>query len=461
MSGQALDLRRSGRILWRHKILIALVAVLGLAAGAIYAVRTPPMLTSEALVMIPNANRATAGQSGNGVTSPGNSNDTRATSDISTQVVIAGSDPVLAGALHSAGPGMTLQMLRARVHVTHLTDSVIEIRAMGHSAVQAVTTANAVAGSFIAYAGSPRNPEGRVSARMLAPATTATGTRLSARVLEFGGIGILAGILIGAIIALAIGRGDRRLRDRAQIADSIGVPVLASVSARHPRDARGWVRLFRDYQPSAVDAWSLRKLLHELGIAGVSAAGAGGHGGPAAGTGSSLAVVSLSSDPKALGLGPQLAAFAASLGIPTALIVGPQQDERAVATLHAACAAVARPTGRSGNLLVTVSGQDDAGQVAVAGLAVVVAVVDPAAPRVASTMRATTTLLGVSAGRATAEQLARVATSAAADGRDIAGIVVADPDPADQTTGRIPQLARTRPRRMPARMAHAATETPR
>ena len=57
-------------------------------------------------------------------------------------------------------------------------------------------------------------------------------------------------------------------------------------------------------------------------------------------------------------------------------------------------------------------------------------------------MRATATVLGVSAGAATAEQLARVAASAAADGRDIAGILVADPDPADHTTGRLPQLAR-------------------
>ena len=87
-----------------------------------------------------------------------------------------------------------------------------------------------------------------------------------------------------------------------------------------------------------------------------------------------------------------------------------------------------------------------------AALTVVVAVVDGKAPRVAETMRATATVLGVSAGVATAEQLARVAASAAADGRDIAGILVADPDPGDPTTGRLPQLARPGQRRMPTRM---------
>ncbi len=40
----------------------------------------------------------------------------------------------------------------------------------------------------------------------------------------------------------------------------------------------------------------------------------------------------------------------------------------------------------------------------------------------------------------TAEQLARAAVTAAADGREIAGILVADPDPGDNTTGRMPHL---------------------
>jgi hypothetical protein len=58
------------------------------------------------------------------------------------------------------------------------------------------------------------------------------------------------------------------------------------------------------------------------------------------------------------------------------------------------------------------------------------------------TMGTNATVLGVSAGAATAEQLARSATSAAADGREVAGILVADPEPTDRTTGRIPQPPR-------------------
>ena len=153
-------------------------------------------------------------------------------------------------------------------------------------------------------------------------------------------------------------------------------------------------------------------------------------------------VFSLSSDPGALALGPQLAVFAASLGIPTALVIGPQQDANATATLRAACTVTpAVPSGRSSHLRVTVGDHEDVDRQPGAALTVAVAVVDGQAPRVADTMRTTATVLGVSAGAATAEQLARVAVRAADDGRDIAGVIVADPDSADHTTGRLPQPA--------------------
>lgn len=66
-------------------------------------------------------------------------------------------------------------------------------------------------------------------------------------------------------------------------------------------------------------------------------------------------------------------------------------------------------------------------------------------------MRTSMTVLGVRSGSVTAQQLARVTASAAGDGREIAGILVADPDPADHTTGLLPQLARTGQNKMPTR----------
>jgi hypothetical protein len=286
------------------------------------------------------------------------------------------------------------------------------------------------------------------------PAVNATGTSRRQRLVSYGLLGALLGALIGTIAVLAIGRNPRRLRERDQMAYSIGVPVLASVPVVHPSDAAGWIKLFEEYHPGAVHAWHLRNALRHLGFGDVSLTGISTRDG------SSLAVLSLTSDRKAWALGPQLAVYAASLGIPTALVVGPQQDENATAVLRAACDAPASSKGLR-SLRVAVTDQDNIDRLSGAALTVVVAVVDGEAPSVAATMRTATTVLGVSAGAVTAEQLARVAASAAADGREIAGILVADPDPADRTTGRLPQLMQPAQRKMPTRITGIQTEAKR
>ena len=95
----------------------------------------------------------------------------------------------------------------------------------------------------------------------------------------------------------------------------------------------------------------------------------------------SFTVLSLSSDPRALALGPQLAIFAASQGIPTALVIGPQQDATVTATLRTACAAPPASSKRPGHLQVLVSDGDVEVQ-RDATLTVVVAVVDSRNPQV-------------------------------------------------------------------------------
>lgn len=433
MSDQALDLRRSLHLMWRYKFIVAAFAVLGLGAGVGLITLSPTTLTSAALVEIPPT-----------------------VHNMSTQVLIASSAPVLGKALGTRDQN-AIQTLGRRVQVKSLTSDIMSISAQGKTAAAAEDTADDVADSYVALAHSGKIPGGRVQAAVLQRAQSATGPPLSNRLIIGGGLGAVIGLLIGAIVVLAINRRDRRLRERDEIADSIGIPVLASIPVAHPSDAAGWTKLFEGYEPGAVDAWRLRKALRQLGLTGVNLSD------PAVSGGTSVAVLSLSSDPKALALGPQLAVFAASLGIPTALVVGPQQDANTAATLRAACVAPtgssSRP-GRSMNLRVTVSDQYEApDRLPGAGLVVVVGVVDAEAPRVADTMHTAATVLGVSAGRATAEQLARVAVSAATDGRDITGILVADPDSADHTTGRLPELARPTHRRMPTRITGISTES--
>jgi hypothetical protein len=200
-----------------------------------------------------------------------------------------------------------------------------------------------------------------------------------------------------------------------------------------------------------VHAYGLSKLLQQLGVGDYGAA----NGGRANSV--SVTVVSLSTDPTALALGPLLAAFASAQGIPTALVVGPQQDTNVTATLRTACAASAQSAaGRGKPLRLLVSEDGHLGQLG-APFVVVVAVVDGQDPRIPYTTRTSATVLGVSAGGATAEQLARAATAAAVDGREIYGILVANADPDDQTSGRIPRLTPLG-RSLPTRVNGLSTE---
>ena len=435
MSEQALDLRRSLHVAWRHKTIVGIVAALGFLLGAGYASIHPSMLTAKTLVVLPQN-----------------------TPNMATEVVVAGSDPVLNGAMQGLPPGTTIVTLRNTVQARSVTPTVISFTARARTAAVAEATANAVAASYLAYIGSSTSPVGHVAGRVLSPAVIAVGTSPVVHLLSAGLIGAIAGTVVGIIVVLATRRNDRALRERDQIANAIGVPVLASLTVDHPSDPAGWVKLLDDYQPDAVGAWHLRKALQYLRVSWLSP-GQGNGNGNGIGGATSLNVISLSSDKGALALGPQLAVFAASLDIPTTLVIGPQGDVNTAAALRTACSvpppAVAR---RHANLRVTVAEEGDDDGRPKGRLAVVVTVVDSKAPTMPDTMHTSTAVLAVSAGAATAEQLARAATCAAVDGRDVVGILVADPERTDRSTGRVPRLAQPARRAMPTRLNGFTTE---
>jgi capsular polysaccharide biosynthesis protein len=440
MSQQPLDLRRSVQVVRRHRLLVGLMVALGLLAGGAYSVLHPPAVTGTALVLLPQNTQAAV----NGAAAAGNGGPDPYTA---TQEVIAKSSPVLLAALRDIRPAMSITQLRREIGVGSLTSYIISISVTGKSAADVVADANAVANAYINYVGSPSSPGGKILAQVLQPATAATGTsHLKQLIIDVLAGGVL-GALIGVLIALAISRSDRKLRERDEIANSIGVPVIASFPVGRPSDPRDWTRLLENYKPGALHALQLRGALQHLEMASANVSVIDPNGKW------SFSVLSLSTDPRALALGPQLAAFAASQGIATALVIGAQQDATAAAALRVAAAA--SPTSANLRVLAT----DDEAQVPPdVVLTVVVAVVDSRSPQIPDMIRTTSTLLGVSAGAVTADQLARAAVSAATSGRDITGILVADPDSADATTGRLPQLARRVPRRMPTRTTGIATE---
>jgi len=450
MSEKAPDLRGSVRIVRRHARLVSAVAALGLLIGGAYSTLRPPLITSSALIVLPQSTQAAASAAAN---SSGGSDPYTA-----TQAVIAHSTPVLSAALPSVRPAMSLAALRADIQVNSLTGYILSISAESKRADDAEATANAVAKSYIAYVNSPNSPIPQVSARILQPAISASGENRWVALAIAALIGMLAGALVGVLAALAISRKDQRLWKRDEIANSIGVPVLASFPVRHPKDAAGWTEILENYEPAARDAWRMRQALQQLGIPGIGVNNEILNNG-SDGYGASLAVLSLSTDPGAIALGPQLAVHAALMGIPTVLVISPQEDLPAAATLRAACAAPpSQPSKRPSNLQIIADYDADLGGRFQAELTVYVAVADGRALQLPHTMRESMMILGVSAGAATAEQIAQVAVAVAARGRGIAGILVADPEPADRTTGLVPQLARPTRRGMPTRLGSRATE---
>jgi capsular polysaccharide biosynthesis protein len=421
MSQQNPDLRKSMHIAGRRKRLIFGVAALGLVLGAGYAYLNPPLLSSTALIVFTDASSQNSQNAASGV-DPG----------LATQEVVAASDPVLVGALPHISPPISLQMLQSRITVTSVnSSSVLSFAATGSNAAQAESTANAVGNSYIAYVGSAQETAVHAVAKVLEPANTATGTKRPEQLAVYAVLGAIVGALVGFVISLFAGRSDRRLAERDAIANSIGAPVLLSLPVERPSDPASWARLLDQYDPDPVHAYGLTKLLAELGV--------GDNGVPGnRPDGPSVTVLSLSTDPVAVTLGPLLAAFASAQGIPTVLVIGPQQDPNVTATLRTAAAAQSA-AGRGKPLRLLVSDDGRLGEIH-AAFVVVVAVVDGQDPRIPDTARTSATVLGVSAGKATAEQLAQAATVASVDGREIYGILVANPDPDDQTSGRIPRL---------------------
>ncbi|GAA1511659.1 Wzz/FepE/Etk N-terminal domain-containing protein [Kribbella lupini] len=405
MSTQELDVKKSWRAIRRHRRVVAAVAALGLLAGIGYALLEPPMHTATSLVVLPPP-PATDAEKAAG------------TQSIETQVFIAGSEPVLKSAGQNLTPALETDAVRDRVDVVAVTQDVIEIDARGTSARQAMQLANAVAEVYLVFVTTDQKLPGdlgkKTGARMLEEATTARGGNMAIHLAIFGFLGALLGAVAGSIGLLAVVRGDRRLRLRDEIADAVGLPVLASVASYRAKDVEDWANLLEHYTPTAVEAWNLRKTLHHLGL--------DAKGGPDV----SLSVISFAGDDKARPLGPQLAAFATSIGLSTAIVVDNHQE----------------PPGK-------------------VALSIHVVVVGRDTPQLTEADRTTATIVALSAGSVTAEELARLAVAAAADDRDIDGLVVTDPDPTDRTIGRVSQSTRRIGARLPTLLSGTAKRTSR
>ena len=273
------------------------------------------------------------------------------------------------------------------------------------------------------------------------PATAAIGQPTWLRLLIWAPIAALVCLFAAVALVLAGARRDPRIRLRDDIADAVGSPVLAGIRSQPQRSVAGWSTLLEAYQATPVESWAMRQVLRGLVPADrrSSSRSTGRVDHP-----QTLTVVSLAGDGQGLALGPQLAAFAASLGIITRLV--PTVGHVRAPNLWAACAVDRDGAARPGLFVGAMPSTDKV------DLTIYLVVVERMHPYLGDTPATEATLLVVGAATATDQELARVAVAVDDTGRRIDGIVVADPDQDDRTSGRHTMDERSRQLVLPTRL---------
>jgi capsular polysaccharide biosynthesis protein len=277
-------------------------------------------------------------------------------------------------------------------------------------------------------------------------ATEATGPSTFLRLVMWAPFGALLCTILAAVVLLVAARRDPRIRLRDEIADAIGSPVLAAIRSRPQRSVAGWLTLFETYEATPVESWAFRQLLRGVIPADRRLKS---RAGERVDHPQSLTVVSLSGDGRGVAIGPQLAAFAASHGVATRLVTAISRER--AAALWAACAgereAAARPALYVG----------DVPEEVMIDLTIILVVLDRKQPNLGDAPASEATILAVAAGTATEQELARVALAVDDTGRGVDGIVVADPDRTDRTSGRHTMDERSSRPALPVRLTGVAS----
>lgn len=489
MNEQPLDLKRFLKVFWRNRLVVVAFVLLGFLCGVAHAVLRPPLPSARALVVIPTASISTesgatlddaptqiiiamstpvlaaAGASVSPPISPTALKSHVTAAALSPQVLqFTVSVPSAAEAEKLANAEATGYVAYVNDTSTSNTGGVLsslrseasglsnQIESLQHqmNSTQARLSAedpNSAAGQRDAtLIGSLRTEEQEVSLQLngvnneivssqLSGSLSADATHVlqaatlvptSKTQLAFYPVaGAMAGLLVGSLVIFLRSRRDRRLRYRDELAAAIGLPVLASIDCACAGSVKDWRRLLEGYQPTPVDSWNFRRLLHRLV--------------PSEGDrGAQLNLIAFASDTPALAVSVQFARCAAELGIETQLVPGAHST---LASLRAACALLG-PAG-SPDGAFEIEGENSDEDFSEARLTLVVAAVEERQPIVSVSGGAS--LLAVSAGYSTGEALARVALAATDSGHSLVGIVVVNPDPTDSTAGVVPIGGEPRP----------------
>ena len=286
---------------------------------------------------------------------------------------------------------------------------------------------------------------GNASARVIEGAAPADRPLLVVWYLAAAVALALLAALLGILALLMLTRRDAKLGTRDEISDAVGSAVIASLRSHTPRTVASWRSLLESYSPGAAEGWTLRQALAHVGLGELVMGGSAPPPPRAAPPAHHLlCVVSLADDARALAMGPQIASYAASIGISTLLV--PRQSD-ATAALWAACSS--QPTDEEVRPDLRVAPRRRSKRPP--ELTVLVTAFDRRSPSLPRLDRDAVVLLAVSSRAASSEDLARAAVAAYESGFRVSGVLVADPDPLDHTTGRLLPHERLQQAPLPSR----------
>jgi hypothetical protein len=504
MHEQPLDLRAATKAVKSHRYLLALMCALGLGAGAAYAIAEAPLPAARTLVLLPpSAVTSTSG----------------ASPYTETQKLIATATPVLSPAGTAVSPPESAEQLKKDVVVSAPSQDVLQILVHASNAAKAKVLAAAVATNYIAYvtktaSGSeqllnqlegqsvqlteqvlslqkqinaiqarlgqekPGSPGGvrdtslldtlrteqdqtslqlnNVNTQVVEAEVTANQASDATQVLQAAEVvpasnsrdvfiallGGLVGLLAGIALALGLVRGDHRLRYRDALASAIGVPVIASMWAKPCRSVGQWRRLLEQGQGTGpVEAWNTRRTFQRLRIGREESA-------------LPLRLLVIAGDLGAAAAAARLARAGAALGMKVQFDVGQHET---LAALRAAC--LASNGASSGTSVVQLDVDGNAGgDLGGVPVGISLEAVDLQKSEVQPSLAVT--VLVVSAGFATASDLARVALAASDSSSPVVGVVIANPDADDRTTGLLTEPREALGTPSPAFEKHILSELP-
>ena len=501
MAAQTLGVPNLAQVLRRRVRLLATAAVLGAALGGVFAAIRPPTLTSSTLILLPSPIES----------------QMYGESDIATQTKIVLSTTVLGVAAASVDPSLTTGTVEGHLDVTAETTQLLQITASSTSQGRAQALSQAVADAYLSYVNGnaqvsgdtalaslrsredalqkqlaaltqeinlsttrqqavpPLSTEAKQEAQVIAQlqaeradlviqldrvkeslATSPTGFNsgalivqqaspelappLGSRLTLWAPLGAGLFLATAGTIAMVVDRRLRRLRLRDEMAVAVGSPVLGSVRTRQRRSTVEWTTLLASYSAGPAEDWAWRRALSKLNG---SVAHPGGLTHPP-----SIVLICLAGDTHGIALAPQLGAYAAERGTTTRLTIASGQP--AVIPLWTVLSSEDRGALRTGLLLGPQRPDDPEPD-----LSLSMVLVDRTKPQLNDLPESEATVLMVSSGVATEEDMVRLNLALDAAGRRFDGVIVANPDSSDQTTGQRPVAVDDEVTRLPIRVTGA------